>query len=132
MTLELGPDSVVVAGAGLAGSLMACFLRRRNLDVHLFERRPDPRKGNADSGRSINMALSERGITALKCIGIEDEVIDITIPMYGRKIHELGEFTFPFFACKLTGIYDFHRQMVHRNSYHTAPMERSAFDPLID
>jgi len=88
---NIGSHSVVVAGAGLAGSLLACYLRRRNLNVHLIERRPDPRQSNAGGGRSINLALSERGLTALKGIGVNDDVMGITIPMYGRKIHSLGK-----------------------------------------
>ena len=62
-------------GSGLAGGMMAAFLGRRGYDVELFERRSDPRAGNYVGGRSINLALSTRGIHALQQLGIADEVL---------------------------------------------------------
>ena len=56
---------VAIVGAGLTGSLLACYLARRGLDVTLYERRADPRSGQAERGRSINLAISERGLDAL-------------------------------------------------------------------
>lgn len=89
-TVDIGKESVVVAGAGLAGGLLACYLRKRGLNVHVVERRPDPRAAVVDGGRSINLALSERGINALKGIGLLDDILSITIPMFGRTIHTVG------------------------------------------
>ena len=57
---------------GLAGSLLACFLARRGLRVTLYERRADPRAAGAERGRSINLALSARGIDALERIGLAE------------------------------------------------------------
>ena len=88
--IELGEKSVVISGAGLAGSLLACHLRQKGLNVHVIERREDPRLASLQAGRSINLALSERGINAIREVGILDEVLDITIPMYGRAIHIPG------------------------------------------
>lgn len=88
--IELGEKSVVISGAGLAGSLLACHLRQKGLNVHVIERREDPRLAALQAGRSINLALSERGINAIRDVGILDEVLDITIPMYGRAIHIPG------------------------------------------
>src|SRR5437660_7567041 len=78
----------VLIGSGLAGGLLAAYLGRRGYDVDLYERRADPREGNMIGGRSINLALSTRGIHAVEQIGIADEVLRHAIPMRGRMIHE--------------------------------------------
>src|SRR3982750_4277150 len=75
-------------GSGLAGGMMAAFLGRGGHAVELFERRPDPRAGNTVGGRSINLALSTRGIHALEQLGIAEEVMQHAIPMRGRMIHD--------------------------------------------
>jgi kynurenine 3-monooxygenase len=75
-------------GSGLAGGLLAAYLGRRGYDVDLYERRADPREGNIVGGRSINLALSTRGIHALEQLGIADEVLQHAIPMGGRMIHD--------------------------------------------
>jgi kynurenine 3-monooxygenase len=78
----------VLVGSGLAGGLMAAYLGRRGYNVELYERRADPREGNLVGGRSINLALSTRGIHALEQLGIADEVLRHAIPMPGRMIHD--------------------------------------------
>jgi kynurenine 3-monooxygenase len=78
----------VLIGSGLAGGLLAAYLGRRGYDVDLYERRADPREGNIVGGRSINLALSTRGIHALEQLGIADEVLRHAIPMRGRMIHD--------------------------------------------
>ncbi|TDW66518.1 FAD-dependent oxidoreductase [Kribbella pratensis] len=78
---------VAIVGAGLTGSLLACFLARRGLTVTLYERRPDPRVAQVERGRSINLAISERGLDALRRIGLVDEVMADALPMKGRMIH---------------------------------------------
>jgi kynurenine 3-monooxygenase len=78
----------VLIGSGLAGGLLAAYLGRRGYEVDLYERRADPREGNIVGGRSINLALSTRGIYALEQIGIADAVLKHAIPMRGRMIHE--------------------------------------------
>lgn len=75
-------------GSGLAGGLLAAYLGKRGYEVDLFERRPDPRAGNFVGGRSINLALSTRGIHALEQLGLADEVLKHAIPMRGRMIHD--------------------------------------------
>src|SRR5260370_16142015 len=79
---------VVLIGSGLAGGLVAVYLGRRGYDVDLYESRADPREGNIVGGRSINLALSTRGIHALEQLGIADEVLHHAIPMRGRMIHD--------------------------------------------
>jgi kynurenine 3-monooxygenase len=78
----------VLIGSGLAGGLLAAYLGRRRYDVDLYERRGDPREGSMLEGRSINLALSTRGIHALQQVGIANEVLQNAIPMRGRMIHE--------------------------------------------
>ena len=75
-------------GSGLAGGLLAAYLGRRGHEVDLYERRADPREGNIVGGRSINLALSTRGVHALEQLGIADEVLRHAIPMRGRMIHD--------------------------------------------
>ncbi len=75
-------------GSGLAGGLLAAYLGKRGYEVDLYERRADPRAGNFVGGRSINLALSTRGIHALQQLGIADEVMQHAIPMRGRMIHD--------------------------------------------
>src|SRR5256714_8244779 len=82
------PTKFVLIGSGLAGGLLAAYLGRRGYEVDLYERRADPREGNMVGGRSINLALSTRGIHALEQIGIASEVMEHAIPMRGRMIHE--------------------------------------------
>src|SRR5437762_7974917 len=81
-------ERFVLIGSGLAGGLLAAYLGRRGFEVELYERRADPRAGNFVGGRSINLALSTRGIHALQQIGAADEVLRHAIPMRGRMIHD--------------------------------------------
>jgi kynurenine 3-monooxygenase len=81
---------VAIVGAGLTGSLLACFLARRGLTVTLYERRADPRTGQVERGRSINLAISERGLDALRRIGLVDQVMADALPMKGRMIHPVS------------------------------------------
>ncbi|WP_027660437.1 FAD-dependent oxidoreductase [Salinispora fenicalii] len=78
---------VAVVGAGLSGCLLTAFLARRGYPVALYERRPDPRTGRVERGRSINLALSERGLDALRRIGLDARVMADALPMRGRMIH---------------------------------------------
>ncbi len=80
-------DEVAVIGAGLAGCLLACYLARRGMTVTVYERREDPRVGTPERGRSINLALSRRGLAALEPLGLADEVLKRALPMRGRMIH---------------------------------------------
>ena len=79
---------LVLIGSGLAGGLLAAYLGRRGYEVDLYERRADPREGNIVGGRSINLAISTRGIHGLEQIGIAEEALQHAIPMRGRMIHD--------------------------------------------
>ncbi|MGI9260673.1 MAG: FAD-dependent oxidoreductase, partial [Woeseiaceae bacterium] len=82
-------SSVTILGAGLCGALLSIVLARRGIKVTVLERAPDPRKTEAVGGRSINLAMSARGIRALKHAGVFDEVKPLLIPMQGRRVHAL-------------------------------------------
>ena len=91
----------VLIGSGLAGGLLAAYLGRRGYEVDLYERRADPREGNIVGGRSINLAISTRGIHALEQIGIAEEALQHAIPMRGRMIHDRsGELHFTPVRCR--------------------------------
>ncbi|MEM6642603.1 MAG: NAD(P)/FAD-dependent oxidoreductase [Bacteroidota bacterium] len=80
-------SQINVVGAGLVGSLLGLRLRQKGFDVRLYERRSDPRKVKRAEGRSINLALSHRGIGPLKAAGVYDQVAPYLIPMKGRMMH---------------------------------------------
>ena len=85
----------ILIGSGLAGGLLAAYLGRRGHELDLYERRADPREGNIVGGRSINLAISTRGIHALEQIGIAAEALQHAIPMRGRIMHSpTGRLTF--------------------------------------
>ncbi|HSI90706.1 MAG TPA: NAD(P)/FAD-dependent oxidoreductase, partial [Adhaeribacter sp.] len=78
-----------IVGAGLVGSLLALYLAKKGHQVTILERRPDMRKATIGGGRSINLALSDRGWRALEGIGIGDEIRKVAIPMYRRVMHDV-------------------------------------------
>ena len=80
---------IVLIGAGLTGPLLAFYLSERGYHVEIYEKRSDIRKNDISAGRSINLALSVRGINALKEVGLYDKIAPYTIPMNGRNIHDL-------------------------------------------
>src|SRR5947209_6635888 len=82
-------ETITLVGAGLNGPLLALGLVRRGFNVEIYERRPDMRRVRASAGRSINLALSTRGIHALTEGGLWDEMRRIIIPMKGRMMHSL-------------------------------------------
>lgn len=83
------PD-ITLIGAGLVGSLCALMLARRGYRVEVFEQLPDIRKESIAAGRSINLALANRGIYPLQQAGVMDEVEKLLIPMRGRMLHDKG------------------------------------------
>jgi kynurenine 3-monooxygenase len=85
VSIERSPVRIV--GAGPTGALLAILLQRRGHAVELYESRPDPRGRATDTGRSINLALADRGIHALRLAGVFDELRSALLPMRGRFIH---------------------------------------------
>lgn len=82
-------QNALIIGAGLCGSLLALRLGQRGYNVTVYEMRPDLRKVEISAGRSINLALSDRGFKAMRLAGIEDKVKDLCIPMHGRMLHDM-------------------------------------------
>lgn len=92
--MEKNKEAVII-GAGLVGSLWAVYLSKAGYKVTIYERRPDIRKAEISAGKSINLALSVRGWTALDAVGVGDEIRKIAIPMYGRMMHDMeGNLTY--------------------------------------
>ena len=85
---------ISIIGAGLCGSLLALRLAQRGYKVSVYESRPDLRKVDISAGRSINLALSDRGFKALRLAGVEAQARELCIPMYGRLIHDVEGNTF--------------------------------------
>lgn len=84
------PSKIIIVGAGLCGSLLAVRMAQRGFKVALYEKRPDMRGQVLDAGRSINLALSNRGLMALETAGLKDRILKECIPMRGRFVHPLG------------------------------------------
>ena len=83
-------DMKIIIGSGLAGPLLAIYLSQREYSVQLYEKRPDLRVENISVGRSINLALSHRGIKAMKSANVFDKIEPLLIPMKGRMVHLSG------------------------------------------
>lgn len=82
-------QTIHIAGAGLAGTLLAILLVQKGHSVKIYEKRPDPRKAGVEGGRSINLALAYRGLYALQQAGLDDEVMPQVVMMRGRRVHNL-------------------------------------------
>ncbi len=87
-------QNILIIGAGLCGSLLALRLAQHGFNITLVEKRPDLRKFSLDAGRSINLALSDRGLRGLRLAGVEEAAQELLIPMTGRMIHEKSGNTF--------------------------------------
>tara|TARA_A100000171_G_C2139861_1_gene154094 strand:- start:7598 stop:8998 length:1401 start_codon:yes stop_codon:yes gene_type:complete len=87
-------QNILIIGAGLCGSLLALRMAQRGYNVKLVEKRPDLRKQDQDAGRSINLALSDRGLKGLRLAGVEEKALELCIPMLGRMIHDKEGNTF--------------------------------------
>ncbi len=85
----MGKEKVVIVGAGLSGSLLAIYLAKRGIECDVYEARSDMRKVAMSAGRSINLALSDRGILALSEVGMDAYMLAEAVPMHGRMIHAL-------------------------------------------
>ena len=98
--------NVIIVGAGLAGSLCALYMLKREYNVSIYERRPDMRKIKLVAGRSINLALSTRGWTALEKVEADKHVKRIAIPMPKRIMHDVeGNLTDQYYGNQDQAIY---------------------------
>jgi kynurenine 3-monooxygenase len=85
----MSKQKVIIIGAGLSGSLLAIYLAKKGFEVDVYEARGDMREEKMSAGRSINLALSNRGIAALREVGLDQYMLSEAVPMYGRMIHAL-------------------------------------------
>jgi kynurenine 3-monooxygenase len=114
-------EKVAIVGAGLVGSLWAVYLAKRGFDVHVFDRRPDIRKVKIIQGKSINLALSERGWKGLIGAGIEEEIKKVALPMAGRKMHSVsGELNYQQYGKEGEAIYSVSRGLLNQTLVHCA------------
>lgn len=81
---------ITIVGAGLVGSVLAVMLAKRGHRVRVIERRPDMRTATISAGRSINLAMSDRGLRTLEIAGIADDILKVAIPMRGRMVHDVA------------------------------------------
>lgn len=101
---------IQIAGAGLVGSLLSLVLAKRGHKVDIYESRTDTRKESAYSGRSINLALSDRGWKALDIVGIREDIEQHAIPMYKRVMHAIdGSLTEQYYGVDNQAIYSVSR-----------------------
>ena len=88
-------QNIAIVGGGLVGSLLAIYMAKRGHQVNVFERRSDIRKMKIVQGKSINLALSDRGWKGLDGVGIRSEIEKVALPMHGRLMHAVnGELTY--------------------------------------
>jgi kynurenine 3-monooxygenase len=88
-------NNISILGAGLVGAMLGSYLAKKGHQVAIFEKRKDPRKAGAEGGRSINLALSNRGLKALHQVGVGEQIKELLIPMQGRMMHDVsGQLTF--------------------------------------
>ena len=87
-------EKILIVGAGLCGSMLALRMAQRGYQVVVYESRSDLRKSDISAGRSINLALSNRGLKALRMAGIEEKARELCIPMKGRLMHDVASNTF--------------------------------------
>lgn len=109
------PETITIAGAGLVGSLLSLYLAKRGHRVQLIERRPDSRKTSIYQGRSINLALSDRGWKALEAVGADATVRDIAIPMRRRVMHDVkGQLSYQPYGKDGQAIYSVSRGLLNQ------------------
>ncbi|MBC6612953.1 FAD-dependent monooxygenase [Hymenobacter sp. BT507] len=108
-------EPLTIMGGGLVGSLLALYLARRGHQVAIYERRPDPRYQEAAEGRSINLALSDRGWRALEGIGVQEAVRQVALPLYKRAMHSVeGKLTYQAYGQENQAIYSVSRDGLNR------------------
>jgi kynurenine 3-monooxygenase len=123
-------SDITIAGAGLAGTLLAALLAQSGFRVRLLERRADMRSSVIAAGRSINLALAERGIQALRSAGLAAAVLDDAIAMPGRMVHHRSgqsEF-FPYATDGKRAIYSVHRARLNQRLLDAAQRAGAAIE----
>lgn len=108
-------QKIAIVGAGLVGSLWAVYLAKRGHQVHVFDRRTDIRKVKIVQGKSINLALSDRGWKALVGAGIQEDIMKVALPMNGRMMHAVdGELSYQPYGKEGQAIYSVSRGLLNQ------------------
>ena len=112
--MYLKNKKISIIGGGLVGSLLSIYMSQYGAEISVFDKRSDIRLNKSDAGRSINLALSNRGIKALKEVGIAQEIMSISMPMYKRIIHgRNGDLTEQPYGKKGQAIYSVSRKKLN-------------------
>ena len=120
---------ITLLGAGLVGSLLSIYLVRRGYKVTVYERRPDMRQANISAGKSINLALSDRGWRGLKGVGIEEAIRKVAIPMHGRMLHPVqGELGYQRYGEEGQAIYAASRGLLNCELMTLAEQSGASYD----
>ncbi|MHB1278509.1 MAG: FAD-dependent oxidoreductase [Bacteroidia bacterium] len=107
-------NKITLIGGGLSGSLMAVYLAKRGFEVNVYERRPDMRNNRISAGKSINLALSVRGLRALNRVGLDTEILKEALPMYGRTMHPVdGNLAYQPYGKESQAIYSVSRGLLN-------------------
>jgi len=117
---------IAVVGSGLVGSLLAIYLKRAGHTVHVFDRSPDIRKTQF-SGRSINLAMSDRGWRALDDVGLGDTIRPLAISMEKRAIHVADTLNYQYYGKEGESIYSISRGLLNRKMVDLAEAEGVEF-----
>jgi kynurenine 3-monooxygenase len=124
---QVEDKKVIIVGAGLVGSLWAVYMAKEGYKVTMYERRSDIRKTTISAGRSINLALSNRGWKALDAVGVGDEVRKFAIPMHGRMMHDLeGNLSYQQYGKDDQAIYSVSRGLVNARMMDMAEQKGNA------
>ncbi|MFY7971839.1 MAG: FAD-dependent oxidoreductase [Flavobacteriales bacterium] len=111
----MSSQKIAIVGAGLVGGLWAVYLAKRGHQVDVFDRRPDIRKMKVVQGKSINLALSDRGWRGLEGAGIGDDIRKVAIPMSGRLMHAVdGTLTYQPYGKDGQAIYSVSRGVLNQ------------------
>lgn len=120
---------ILIIGAGLCGSLLALRMAQRGFNITLVEKRPDLRDVTQDAGRSINLALSDRGLKGLRLAGVEEDAKKLCIPMLGRMIHDKESNTF---LSKYSGRQDEYINSISRPGLNMLLLDAAEAMPNVD
>ena len=124
---EQKDKNVIIIGAGLVGSLWAVYMAKEGYSVKIYERRSDIRNTKISAGKSINLALSNRGWKALDAVGVGDEIRKFAIPMYGRMMHDLeGNLSYQQYGKNDQAIYSVSRGLVNARMMDMAEQKGNA------
>lgn len=106
--------NISIVGGGLVGSLLSIYLNKQGANISVFDKRSDIRSSQYSGARSINLALSQRGIQALKKVGVDSSIMEIAMPMYKRIMHSVnGDLTEQSYGTKDQAIYSVSRKILN-------------------